>query len=130
LVVITGAARGIGEAAAREFVAAGAKVALISRNAKALQALAADLGAGNAVALAADVAQAETLSAAIAEAEAAFGPVEVLINNAGVVEPIGHLSTLDPADFQKAISINLNGVFHGLRAVLPGMIARGRGTVI
>lgn len=130
LVVITGAARGIGAEAAREFVAAGARVALISRSAEALAALAAELGADKAVALTADVADADSLAGAIAKAEAAFGPVEVLINNAGVVEPIGHLSTLDPAAFQQAIAINLNGVFYGMRAVLPGMIARGRGTIL
>ena len=130
LVVITGAARGIGEAAAREFTKAGAKVALISRSADALEALATELGAGNALAIAADVSDAASLEAAVAKAEAAFGPVEVLINNAGVIEPIGHLSSLDPEAFQKAISINLGGVFNGMRAVLPGMIARGRGTII
>lgn len=130
LVVITGAARGIGEAAAREFAAKGAKLALISRDKAKLEALVAELGADTALAIAADVADAEGLAAAIAQAEAAFGPVEVLVNNAGMVDPIGHLSGLAPEEFHRAISVNLGGVFNGMRAVLAGMIARKSGTIL
>jgi NAD(P)-dependent dehydrogenase (short-subunit alcohol dehydrogenase family) len=76
------------------------------------------------------VADYSAVSAAVTAAEDRFGPTEVLINNAGVVEPIAHLATSDPAGWAEAIAINLTGSYHMIRAVLPGMIARGRGTII
>jgi NAD(P)-dependent dehydrogenase (short-subunit alcohol dehydrogenase family) len=128
-VIITGASRGIGAAAARTFAEAGARVTLIARSGAEIGALAAAIGP-NARAAAADVADARALEAAIGAAEAAFGPVGVLINNAGVIEPIAALAEADPDDWGRAIDITLKGVFHGMRAVLPGMIARGRGTIL
>lgn len=127
LVVITGAAKGIGAAAAREFAAQGAKLALIARSAAPLAEVAAETGG---LALPCDVSDASALRAAIAQAEAAFGPVEVLINNAGVIGPVARITEADPEEFARTTAININGVFHGLQAVLPGMIARGRGVVI
>lgn len=127
LVAITGAARGIGAEAARAFAAKGAKVALISRDAEALAALARETGG---IALPCDVADADALKSTISKAEDAFGPLEVLVNNAGMVEPIGLLSEIDPADFARCMAVNLNGVFNGFSAALPGMIARKGGTII
>ncbi len=127
VIAITGASRGIGAEAARAFAAMGAKVGLIARDAGAIAALAGEIG-GHAVA--ADVADFTALDAAIGRIEAKFGPLNVLVNNAGVVEPIARLATADPATFGLAQDINLKGVFHGMRAVLPGMIARRRGTII
>ncbi|MBM3612982.1 MAG: SDR family NAD(P)-dependent oxidoreductase, partial [Alphaproteobacteria bacterium] len=128
-VVITGASRGIGAAAARTFAGAGARVTLIARGAAEISALAAEIGP-RARAAVADVADAGALGAAIGAAEGAFGPVGVMINNAGVIEPIAHLAEADPEAWGRAIDITLKGVFHGMRAVLPGMIARGRGTIL
>ncbi|RRH77900.1 SDR family oxidoreductase [Falsigemmobacter faecalis] len=127
LVVITGAARGIGAAAAREFAAKGARLALISRSADALQSLAAETGG---LALPCDVADAPALKAAIAQAEAAFGPAEVLINNAGVIGPVARITDGSPEDFNQTLAINICGVYNGMQAVLPGMIARGRGVIL
>lgn len=127
LVVITGAARGIGAEAAREFAKAGAKLALISRASAALDQVAAEVGG---LALPCDVADGAALSAAIAKAEAQFGPVEVLVNNAGVIDPIARISEASPLDFARATAVNVNGVFNGMHAVLPGMIARGHGTIL
>ena len=62
--------------------------------------------------------------------ESHFGPVDVLINNAGAVEPISHLADADPEDWGRIIDINLKGVFYGMRAVMPGMIKRGSGTIL
>ncbi len=129
VVVITGASRGIGAAAAKEFAAAGAQVALLARSADAVAALAAPFGP-QAMALACDVADAASVNAAIAAVIARFGQIDVLVNNAGVIDPIAHLATADPDDWGRAIDINLKGVFHGMQAVLPAMRAQGSGTII
>jgi NAD(P)-dependent dehydrogenase (short-subunit alcohol dehydrogenase family) len=129
VVVITGASRGIGEAAARVFAAAGARVALLSRNADAIARLAASIGRG-AMALPCDVANWAQVDAAVSDVVAEAGRIDVLINNAGVIEPIAHLATADPMAWGHAVDINLKGVFHGMRAVLPVMRAQGAGTVI
>ena len=129
VVAITGASRGIGAAAARRFAAAGAKVGLMARSAEAVATLASEIGAA-ALALPCDIADAAAVAAAIGRLEAAFGPTDVLINNAGVIEPIAPLAKADPAAWGQAIDINLKGVFHGMRAVMPGMIARRSGTII
>jgi len=129
VVAITGASRGIGAAAARLFAEAGAKVGLIARSEGAIAEIAAEIGP-NAMALACDIASSPAFFGAIQRLEAAFGPVDVLINNAGVIEPIAPLAQADPAAWDQAIDINLKGVFHGMRAVMPGMIARHSGTII
>ena len=124
-VLITGASRGIGAETARVFAAQGARVGLMARSDGAIKTLAAEIGE-QAVALPCDV----TDYASVAAAVAAFGPVDVLINNAGVIEPISHLATADPAGWGHAIDINVKGVFNGMRAVLPAMIAAGGGSIL
>lgn len=126
-VLITGASRGIGAAAARLFASQGARLGLMARNAGAVRALAADLGA---LALAGDVADAACLAEAVQRMEAETGGLDVLINNAAVIDPIAPLDAADPAAWGAAIDINLKGVFHGMRAALPGMLKRGGGTII
>ena len=128
-VMITGASRGIGADAARAFAAEGAKVALLARGGDAVAAIADEIGA-NARAISCDVSDWNAMSAAIAECEAELGPVDVLINNAGVIEPISHLASADPVEWGHVIDINLKGVFYGMRAVVPGMVERGGGTVL
>jgi NAD(P)-dependent dehydrogenase (short-subunit alcohol dehydrogenase family) len=126
-VLITGASRGIGAAAARAFAAAGARVALAARTEAALTALAEEIGG---LALRCDVARAEDLEAAVAAVTDRFGTLDVLVNNAGVVEPIAPLADADPAGWGAAIDVNLKGVFHGMRAALPVMVAQGAGTIL
>lgn len=128
-VVITGASRGIGEASAEVFAEAGANVALLARGLDATTEIADRIG-NNAMAIACDVSEYSSVQNAIAEAEARFGPVEVLINNAGALEPISHLMAADPEAWGVVIDINLKGVFYGMRAVLPGMVSRGGGTIL
>ena len=128
-VVITGASRGIGEAAAHVFADAGAKVALLARGEESIARIAGEIGE-QARAFACDVSDYEAVEAVIAGARDAFGPIDVLINNAGAVEPISHLASADPAGWDKIIDINLKGVFYGMRAVVPEMVARGGGTVL
>ncbi|WP_102225503.1 SDR family oxidoreductase [Acidimangrovimonas sediminis] len=129
VVAITGASRGIGAAAAREFASAGARVGLMARSEAEIGALAAEIGEA-AIALTCDVASQASVSGAIQRLEGAFGPVDVLINNAGMIDPIAPLSRVDPAEWSRAIDVNLKGVFHGMRAVLPGMTQRRAGTIL
>ncbi|UWR39737.1 SDR family oxidoreductase [Phaeobacter inhibens] len=128
-VVITGASRGIGADAAGVFGAAGANLALLARSKDSLTDLAREIG-GNVLTFACDVADYPAVAAAIAATEAQFGRIDVLINNAGVVDPIARLEAADPTDWARLIDINVNGVFNGMRAVLPGMKAAGGGTVL
>ncbi len=94
-VMITGASRGIGADTARVFAKAGAHVVLLARSKDAVEALALEIGAA-ALALPCDVAQFNDVQAAVDAATERFGGVHVLINNAGVVEPIWHLADTDP----------------------------------
>jgi NAD(P)-dependent dehydrogenase (short-subunit alcohol dehydrogenase family) len=128
-VLITGASRGIGEAAARAFAAAGAKVALVSRSGGEIARLAGEIGPA-ALAVPCDVSRYGEVAAAVDACVRTFGGLDVLIGNAGVIEPIAHIWTADPDAWGKAVDVNLKGVFHGMRAALPVMAARGGGTVI
>lgn len=128
-VVITGASRGIGADAARVFAAAGANLALLARSTDALGELVGELG-GNALAFACDVAEPSAVAAALEKAHEHFGSLDVLINNAGVIEPIARLEEADPAAWGKLIDINIKGVFNGIRAALPLMKPAGGGTII
>lgn len=127
--LITGASRGIGAEAARIFAAAGANVALVARGADAINALAEEIGEG-AIALPCDIADFGAMEQAVAETVARFGGLDVLINNAGVIEPISHLADADPSNWGQVIDINVKGVFHGMRAAMPVMKAAGGGTVL
>ena len=131
-VYVAGASRGIGEAAARRFAAAGAKVALGARNADRVAAIADDINAagGSAIGCACDVADYAQVLAFAQAARAALGPADVLVNNAGVIDPIGGVLATDPADWAHAIEINLIGAYHVIRAVVPTMLGRDGATVI
>jgi NADP-dependent 3-hydroxy acid dehydrogenase YdfG len=128
-VVITGASRGIGEASARLFANQGANVVLLARSESAINAISAEIGDA-ALAIACDVSSYADMEKAVQAACESYGKVDVLINNAGVIEPISHLATADPAEWARAIDINLTGVFNGMRAVLPAMIKAKSGTIL
>lgn len=128
-VVITGASRGIGEASARLFANQGANVVLLARSESAINAISAEIGDA-ALAIACDVSSYADMEKAVQAACESYGKVDVLINNAGVIEPISHLAKADPAEWAKAIDINLTGVFNGMRAVLPAMIKAKSGTIL
>lgn len=131
-VLITGASRGIGEATARHFAAEGANVVMMARNTSALQAIAADIeAAGGAVSVCAgDVSRYGDVEAAVALAVETYGGLDVLVNNAGVIDPIARLADSDPAEWGTVVDINVKGVYHGLRAAIPAMLESGGGTVI
>ena len=128
-VVITGASRGIGAAAARAFAAQGANVVLLARDRDAIAGIAGEIGS-RALAVPCDVTRYWEVEAALAAATATFGGLDVLINNAGVIDPIADVAVADPEVWSQAIDINLKGVFHGAHAALPLMLQRGGGTII
>lgn len=128
VVAITGASRGIGAATARVFADAGARVVLLARSTPEIEALAADIGRG-ALALPCDVADADAVKAALARVVAECGGLDVLIGNAGVIDPIARLADANPQDWSRAIDVNLKGVFYGMQAAIPLMRERG-GTII
>ena len=128
-VLITGASRGIGESAAHIFAEAGANVVLVARGAKEIERIAGEIG-DKAIAVPCDVADYASVKAAVDKAVATFGGLDVLINNAGVIEPIAHLDASDPEGWGQVIDINLKGVYHGMRAAMPVMEANGGGSIL
>lgn len=131
VVLITGASSGIGEATARHLVQQGHRVVLGARRTERLEALAAALRAegGEVAYRALDVTRLADVQGFVAHAEATFGPVDVIINNAGVM-PLSPLNALKIDEWDRMIDVNVRGVLHGIAAVLPGMEARRSGHVI
>ncbi len=130
--VVTGAGRGIGKRLAIAFAAEGARVGLVSRTAALLQVTQmeiADAG-GASLAAAADVSDFAQVKKAMEAVREQFGPLDVLVNAAGVQGPIGPTAHADPRAWAEAIEINLVGAFHCCRAVLPEMIARRAGKIL
>ena len=127
--LITGASRGIGEATARLFAEMGANVVLAARGKGEIEAIAGEIGEA-ARAIACDVSRYDDVKAAVDLAVDAFGGLDILIGNAGVIEPISHLVSSDPEAWGKVIDINLKGVYYGMRAAMPVMQAAGGGTII
>lgn len=125
LIVITGASSGIGAATARLLSSRGYPLLLLARRLEAMEAL----GLPNTMCRAVDMRDRDTVSAAVREAEAQFGPVDAIVNNAGVML-LGEMLKQDPAEWDAMIDINVKGVLAGIHAVLPGMVERGRGTII
>ena len=125
---VTGSTRGIGLAIARVLHAAGAKVAIVGREQARADAIAAELGE-RAVGAACDVARAEQVDVAIAACEKALGPIDVLVNNAGVTRD-NILLRLSDADWDTVLDANLKGAFHTTRAVIKGMMKRRAGRIV
>ncbi len=130
-VIVTGGGGGIGGATSRRFAAAGAKVAVFDMNLEAAQKVAdAILAAGGtAAAFKCDITNRAEVDGAVAATEAQFGPIDVLVNNAGwdVFKPF--VKTV-PAEWERLIAINLTGALHMLHAVLPGMSERKYGRIV
>lgn len=130
--LVTGGGRGIGQIVARALAEAGAAVALVSRSADELDRTVRliEAGGGTAAAVAADVADAATLSAAVTELQDRLGPIDLLVNNAGIVGPIGPLWEVDPIEWWTTMDVNLRGLVLSSQLVLPTMVARRRGRII
>jgi len=131
VVLITGAGRGIGRALAHAFAAAGAKVALLGKTKKNLLEVQRELKDSGAptVVLAADVSDEGVVSRAVALAEQELGPVDVLVNNAGIFA-LAPVEKMDALVFDRMLAVNLRGPFLMSRAVLPGMKSRKRGHIV
>lgn len=130
--IITGASRGIGAAAARQMASHGMTVVLAARSLSDSQAVAQQIcdDGGRAIAVACDVSHYEQVKAAVDHAMENVGRVDVLVNNAGTIDPIAHLADSDPAAWSQVVDINLKGVYFGIRAVLPIMKAQSSGVII
>lgn len=129
IAIITGAAQGMGSAHARRFVAEGAKVLITDINREAGEALARELG-DSADFVQHDVSREAEWIAVVGEAEARFGPVTALVNNAGILGPVKPAAELDEADFLKVCAINQTAMFLGTKHVIPSMIKAGGGSII
>jgi NADP-dependent 3-hydroxy acid dehydrogenase YdfG len=126
---ITGAARGIGRATAQAFLREGMKVAIGDLDFATAQQTAKELGHGT-VAFELDVTRRDSVKDFLDGAEAQLGPIDVLVNNAGIMQ-VGHtIWDEDDATTQRMIDINVNGVMFGVKEVVPRMLSRGRGHVV
>jgi short-subunit dehydrogenase len=127
VVIVTGASSGIGRALALRLGSEGYRVGLIARRRDELEAVASQIAV--AVVAVADVGDRAALRAAVAEVEGRLGPAEVMVANAGFGMPT-QLDPLNIADVEQTIRVNLMGVIYSIEAVLPGMLARGRGHLL
>jgi 3alpha(or 20beta)-hydroxysteroid dehydrogenase len=127
--IVTGASRGMGSSHARRFVAEGARVVLTDVNEVAGMALASELGAA-ATFIPHDVTVASRWTDVVQEAESKFGPVTVLVNNAGILGPVTQTVNLSEAEYLKVCAINQHSVFLGMQAVIPSMKKAGIGSIV
>jgi len=130
IAIVTGAAsaRGIGRATAQVFAAHGAKVAILDLDLQAARDAAAQLGAGH-LGLAANVADEAQVRDAVAEVLAHFGRIDVLVNNAGITQPVKTLE-ITGKDYDRILDVNLRGTLLMSQAVIPSMRAQRSGSII
>ncbi len=132
-VLITGASSGIGEATARAFAAAGARLVLAARRADRIEALAAELEAAHGTgshSIQLDVRHAGVVTRMLEDLPAEWAEIDVLVNNAGLSRGLEKLHEGDISDWDEMVDTNVKGLLYVTRAVVPGMVARGRGHVI
>jgi len=130
--LVTGASRGLGEGAARALADAGASVMLVARDGKLSASVAQEIaGKGaRAEAMACDVSDYAAVEEVVAETKSRLGGLDILINNAGVIDPIADIATSDPKAWAQNITINLVGAYNVVRAVLPELLAKGGGSIV
>ncbi len=125
LVVITGASSGIGQATARLLSEKGHALLLLARRLEPMLAL----NLPNAMAVQIDVTDRKALLEAVAQAEQRFGPVDAIVNNAGVML-LGDITQQDPNEWDRMFDVNVRGLLNGILAVSRGMVERRSGTII
>ena len=130
--IVAGASRGIGAATAVELARHGVAVVLAARTASQIEAIAAQIRAtgGEAESKVCDVSSYADVLAVAELCRSRFGRVDILVNNVGVIDPIAHLADSDPQQWDRVVDVNFKGVYHGMRAVLPGMVEQGSGTIV
>src|SRR5262245_41243586 len=126
--IITGGARGQGEATARVFAAEGAKVVVCDVLEAEGKSVAGAIGEA-AVFSKLDITDEARWASLVADTERRWGKVDILINNAGMVHPAS-ITDLEKADFERVLAVNLIGSWLGIKSVAPGMLARGRGSIV
>lgn len=130
VVIVTGASMGIGEATARVFAEAGAKLVLAARSADKLEAVAQSLPPrAEPLIVPTDMTDQAQVRALIDKAYERFGRIDILINNAGQ-SAIGPIATVNPDHYRRIIELNLLGPLHAIQAVVPKMKAQGGGVII
>ena len=131
IALVTGAGGGIGRAIALRLAREGCPVGVLDRDGMAAEQTGALIRAagGQAASQAGNVARRDEVAAAVAALEAKLGPTDILVNNAGILRTAPFLDVTD-TDWHDIFSVNLDGTFHLCQAVLPGMVARQRGTVV
>jgi 3-oxoacyl-[acyl-carrier protein] reductase len=127
--LVTGGGSGFGAGIARTFAREGAKVAVVDINAESAQRVAEEIGAA-AVAIRCDVADGRSVAAAVEEAVARFGRLDVVVNNAGTSHRNRPMLEVDEAEFDRVFAVNVKGIFHMAHAVVPRMRAQGSGVII
>jgi len=131
--LITGGGRGIGRAIARAYAAEGALLGLAARTDAELQETAEEIRAefgGKVTTVVTDVRYREQVENAVSHTVDNLGPIDVMVNNAGNTGEIGPLWKLDPERWANVISVHVLGTYYGCRAVIPGMLERGRGRIV
>ncbi|MEO0830698.1 MAG: SDR family oxidoreductase [Pseudomonadota bacterium] len=130
--VVTGASRGIGEATARRLAKLGARVILAARSGETIEEIAAALrwDGHQASAHVCDVSDHRAVAALVEHAVQAFGSLDVLVNNAGLIDPIERIAESDPEAWGQVLDVNVKGVYYGLRHAIPVMREQGGGTII
>jgi 3alpha(or 20beta)-hydroxysteroid dehydrogenase len=127
--IITGAAQGIGAATVREFVAEGAKVAATDIAEDGVRKVAADLG-DSVLALKHDVAEYDEWQRVVAETEAAFGDITVLVNNAAMMGSPTNILDFAAEDYLRIVAVNQHSQFYGMKSVIPSMLRVGGGSIV
>ena len=125
---VTGAARGIGKATAKALAAQGMKVAIGDLDAALAEQAAGEVGHG-AIGLPLDVTKRDSFEAFVDAVEEKLGPLDVLVNNAGIMQ-LGAFLDEDDATARRQVDINVHGVLHGMKIVLPRFLGRGRGHLV
>jgi NAD(P)-dependent dehydrogenase (short-subunit alcohol dehydrogenase family) len=132
--IITGAGSGLGQSAAVQLALEGAKVALIDVNADGLEETQGNILKSNPGAdlllLTADVSNEESVSKYVEDTLSYFGHIDCFYNNAGISESLSVIDQYDSKEFSRVIDVNLNGVFYGLKYILPIMKKQGKGSIV
>jgi 3-oxoacyl-[acyl-carrier protein] reductase len=125
--LVTGGGRGIGRGIALELAGAGARVAVSARTREQVESTAAEIGG---LAIQADVSERADVERMVAQTEEELGPLDLLVNNAGIAIWEDAAWELDPEEWWHVLEVNVLGAYLGCRAVIPGMIARGGGRIV